>query len=140
MDSAALRVAALWVAWLLVMLFHVELGLMPLFHGCSVEMQTRVPARRLPAIFLSMLVYFLLPLFAMLLAVHAFTEPEGWSASGSWRAFQFFLATIYTVTNIGHFLADLCIPDSRFDQVILMGVLTAIGLLLNWHAWLWWAP
>jgi dipeptide/tripeptide permease len=87
-----------------------------------------------------MLVYFLLPLFAMLLAVHAFTEPEGWSASGAWRAFQFFLATIYTVTNIGHFLADLCIPDSRFDQVILMGVLTAIGLLLKWQTWLWWAP
>ena len=71
MDPAALRLAALWAAWLLVMLFHVELGLMPLFHGCSVEMQTPVPVGRLAVIFLSMLVYFLLLLFAMLLAVYA---------------------------------------------------------------------
>jgi hypothetical protein len=33
----AVRLAGLWAAWLLVMLFHVELGLMPLFHGLSVD-------------------------------------------------------------------------------------------------------
>ncbi len=140
MDPAALLLAVLWAAWLLVMLFHVELGLMPLFHGSSVEMQSRVPVGRLPTIFLSMLVYFLLPVFAMLLAAHACTEPEGWSASRGWRAFQFVLATVYTVTNLVHLVADIRIPDSRFDQVVLMAVLTFIGLLLNWQAWLWWAP
>lgn len=140
MDPAALLLAVLWAAWLLVMLFHVELGLMPLFHGSSVEMQSRVPVGRLPTIFLSMLVYFLLPVFAMMLAAHACTEPEGWSASSGWRAFQFVLATVYTVTNLVHLVADIRIPDSRFDQVVLMAVLTFVGLLLNWQAWLWWAP
>jgi hypothetical protein len=30
------------------------------------------------------------------------------------------------------------VPDSRTDQVILMAVLTAIGLLINREAWGWW--
>ncbi len=30
-----LRLRSLWIAWLLAMLFHVNLGLMPLFHGIS---------------------------------------------------------------------------------------------------------
>ncbi len=56
MNSAALRVAGLWGAWLLLMLFHVELGLMPLFHGASVEIKSKVPTAQLPRIFMAMLV------------------------------------------------------------------------------------
>jgi hypothetical protein len=35
-------------------------------------------------------------------------------------------------------LADIRIPDSRVDQVLLMVVLTCVGLLLNRETWLWW--
>jgi hypothetical protein len=138
MDPFALRVGALWAAWLLVMLFHVELGLMPLFHGCSVEIKTKVRPDRLARLFLAMLVYFVVPVLAMLLAIHAASDPLAWSASGAWRAFQFLLACLYTITNIAHLFADISIPDSRFDQVLLMVVLTGIGLLLNWETWRWW--
>jgi hypothetical protein len=120
------------------MLFHVELGLMPLFHGCSVEIKSLVPASRLPRIFWAMLWYFLIPLFAMLLAIHAVTEPAGWSATTGWRQLQCFLALVYSITNFAHLVADIRIPDSRSDQVFLMLVLTLVGLLLNLETWLWW--
>jgi hypothetical protein len=137
-NSAALRVAGLWGAWLLLMLFHVELGLMPLFHGASVEIKSKVPTAQLPRIFMAMLVYFLIPVIAMLLAIHAVSEPTGWSNTRPWRQAQFLLTVIYSITNVAHTVADIRIPDSRRDQVVLMLVLTLVGLLLNLDTWLWW--
>jgi hypothetical protein len=136
--SYAVRLAGLWAAWLLVMLFHVELGLMPLFHGLSVEIKTRVASSRVPRLFLAMLFYFLLPVGALLVAVHAIADPTGWSASPPWRAAQFWFSLLYTLTNVVHLTADIRIPDSRADQVLLMAVLTLIGLLINQQAWVWW--
>ncbi|NDD44929.1 MAG: hypothetical protein EBZ29_07570 [Synechococcaceae bacterium WB9_4xC_028] len=137
-DSAALRVAGLWGAWLLLMLFHVELGLMPLFHGVSVEIKSQVAASRLPRIFLAMLLYFLIPVIAMLLALHAVSEPAGWSNTIPWRQAQFLLSVLYSLTNLAHLVADIRIPDSRSDQVVLMLVLTLVGVFLNLETWLWW--
>ncbi|MBM5821394.1 MAG: hypothetical protein FJ082_02740 [Cyanobacteria bacterium K_Offshore_surface_m2_011] len=57
----ALRLRSLWIAWLLAMLFHVELGLMPLFHGISPEIHGHVAAARLPLLFGAMLAYVLVP-------------------------------------------------------------------------------
>ena len=133
-----MRVAGLWGAWLLLMLFHVELGLMPLFHGASVEIKSHVAPSQLPRIFLAMLVYFLIPVLAMLLAIHAVSEPTGWSNRVFWRQLQFVLSVVYSITNVAHLLADIRIPDSRSDQVLLMLVLTLVGLLLNRDTWLWW--
>jgi hypothetical protein len=137
-DSAALRVAGLWCAWLLLMLFHVELGLMPLFHGASVEIKSQVPPAQLPHIFQGMLIYFLIPMIAMLLAIHAVSEPLGWSNRAPWRIAQFVLSVVYSTTNAAHLLADIRIPDARADQVLLMVLLTLVGLLLNRDTWLWW--
>lgn len=136
-NAAALRVAGLWGAWLLLMLFHVELGLMPLFHGASVEIKSRVSPSQLPRIFLAMLVYFLIPVVAMLLAIHAVSEPAGWSNARPWRYGQFLLTLIYSFTNVAHLIADIRIPDSRGDQVVLMLVLTLVGVFLNLESWLW---
>jgi hypothetical protein len=127
LTGPALRVAGLWGAWLLLMLFHVELGLMPLF-------------QQLPRIFLAMLVYFLIPVLALLLAIHAVSAPGGWSATAPWRAAQFWLSVVYSVTNLVHLLADVRIPDARSDQILLMLVLTLVGLLLNLETWQWWQP
>lgn len=134
----AVRLAGLWAAWLLVMLFHVELGLMPLFHGLSVEIKSQVASSRVPRLFLAMLFYFLLPVGALLVAVHAIADPAGWSASAPWRAAQFWFSVVYSLTNVVHLTADIRIPDSRTDQVLLMSVLTLIGLLINHQAWAWW--
>ncbi len=137
-SDHALRLAGLWLAWLLVMLFHVELGLMPLFHGLSVEIRSRVPGARLPVVFLTMLVYFLLPVLALLLLIHALSAPAGWSAAPWLRASQFWFSVIYTLSNAIHLTADIRIPDARSDQVLLMAVLTLIGLGINVEAWQWW--
>ncbi|MCP9942666.1 hypothetical protein KBY70_09725 [Cyanobium sp. ATX 6E8] len=133
----AVRLTGLWAAWLLVMLFHVELGLMPLFHGLSVEIKSQVASSRVPRLFLAMLFYFLLPVGAFLVAVHAIADPAGWSASAPWRAAQFWFSVVYSLTNVVHLTADIRIPDSRTDQVLLMAVLTLIGLLINQQAWAW---
>jgi len=133
-----LRLAALWAAWLLLMLFHVELGLMPLFHNLPVAIKTQVPQGRLPRLFAAMLIYFVLPLAALLLVVQARTSPGSWADSGVMRAGQFGFSVLYSPTNGVHLVADCRIPDSRSDQVALMVVLTAIGLWINLEAWLWW--
>ena len=133
-----LRLAALWAAWLLVMLYHVELGLMPLFHGLPVEIKSHVPPERLPRLFVAMLLYFLLPLAALLLVVQARSAPTSWAGSSVMRALQFWFSVLYSLTNGLHLIADIRIPDSRRDQVLLMIVLSAIGLLINVEAWLWW--
>jgi hypothetical protein len=92
----------------------------------------------LPRIFLAMLVYFLIPVIAMILAVHAVSDPLGWSNRMPWRMAQFVLGVVYSTTNLAHLVADIRIPDSRADQVVLMVVLTLVGFLLNRETWLWW--
>lgn len=134
----ALRIAALWIAWLIVMLFHVELGLMPLFHGRSVQIETDVPLARLPRLFMAMLVYLMVPVLALLLAFHAAADPQSWSAAPGWRGVQWWLSLLYSFTNLIHLIADIRIPDARRDQIVLMSFLTLIGLMLNVETWLWW--
>jgi hypothetical protein len=111
---------------------------MPLFHGLSVEIKSQVAPGRLPRLFLAMLFYFLLPVAALLVAVHAIADPGGWSASGPWRAAMFWFSLIYTASNVIHLIADIRIPDSRSDQVLLMTALTLVGLLINQQALAWW--
>jgi hypothetical protein len=57
-TNHAKRLITLWIAWLLAMLFHVDLGLMPLFHGQSPEINSQVPLGVLPLLFSAMLGYF----------------------------------------------------------------------------------
>ncbi len=45
---------------------------------------------------------------------------------------------VYTATNILHLLADILIPDSRADQVLLMAFMVMLGLLINLESWRWW--
>ena len=54
----ALRLRSLWTAYLLLMLFHVQLGLMPLFHGLSVIIGNTVSPAQVPLVYRAMLGYF----------------------------------------------------------------------------------
>lgn len=133
------RLQALWLAWLLAMLFHVNLGLMPLFHGISPEIESQVAPSQLPLVFGAMLAYFLLPLVALVVIAYATSEdpqqPPAWLRP--WQRFHLGLSVVYTFTNVGHLLADILVPDSRPDQVALMVVMVVLGLLINREAWLW---
>lgn len=138
-SDHALRLRHLWTAYLLAMLFHVDLGLMPLFHGLSPEIESQVPKQSLAGLFWAMLIYFLIPLFSLLIIAYSDSSSrqkrEGWNR---WRAIHFWIGVVYTLTNIPHLIADIVVPDSRGDQVFLMVVLLVIGLLINREAWLWW--
>jgi len=146
----ALRLRSLWTAYLLAMLFHVQLGLMPLFHGDSVVIGNTVNPAQVPLVYWAMLGYFLLPLGALLLISWATSDGCGsgsengsGSGSGRWRSWcrwHFWLSVVYSVTNLFHLIADIVVPDSRADQVFLMALLLCIGLLINRQAWLWWHP
>jgi len=120
------------------MLFHVQLGLMPLFHGHSVAIETSVDPSRLPLVYWAMLGYFLIPLAALLLIAWAASDRLGTTHWRSWRRWHFWLSVIYSVSNLLHLIADIVVPDSRPDQVALMLILLLIGLLINRQAWLWW--
>ena len=54
----AQRLRSLWITYLLAMLFHVQLGLMPLFDGFSVVIGNAVSLSRLTLVYWSMMVYF----------------------------------------------------------------------------------
>ena len=127
----AQRVRSLWTAWFLCLLFHTDLGLMPLFHGLSPEIESHVATERLPLVFWAMLLYFLVPLGAYVLSSYASSAP-GWRR---WRRFQFGLSVVYTLTNTAHFVVDILIPDSRSDQVLLMALMLGLGVLINVESW-----
>ena len=130
----ALRLRSLWTAWLLATLFHVELGLMPLFHGHSADIHSSLDDRWLPLLFDAMAVYFVIPLLALVLIAYDASGPR---PRRRWRWLHLGLSLVYTLTNIPHLLADLLLPDARVDQVGLMLVLLLLGLLINREAWLW---
>jgi uncharacterized membrane protein YhaH (DUF805 family) len=134
----ALRLRQLWLAYLLAMLFHVDLGLMPLFHGLSPEIGSQVDPSRLGLLFWAMLIYFLIPLSSLLLITYAASDPARSTRWRGWRRLHFWISVVYTVTNVPHLIADMLVPDSRSDQVFLMVVLLLIGLLINREAWGWW--
>jgi hypothetical protein len=116
----------------------VDLGLMPLFHGQSTEIHSQVSSEVLPWLFGAMLAYFLLPLIAIVLIAYACTSaapPQRWRA---WRRLHFWFSVVYSITNLPHLIADILVPDSRADQIVLMGALVMFGLLINWEGWRWW--
>lgn len=134
----ALRLRQLWLAYLLAMVFHVELGLMPLFHGLSPEIESHVNPKGLPWVFWGMLIYFLIPMLAILLITWTASNPATTARWRWWRRVHFWLSVVYTITNVPHLIADIVVPDSRGDQVALMVVLLLLGLLINVEGWRWW--
>jgi len=127
------RLTSLWLAWFLSLLFHTDLGLMPLFHGRSPEIESQVDPAQLPLVFWAMLIYFLIPLLALVLNSYA-------GSGSSWRRWRWChlgLSLIYTLSNIIHLVVDILIPDSRGDQVFLMLGMVMIGLLINLESWRW---
>jgi hypothetical protein len=137
-TNHAQRLITLWIAWLLAMLFHVDLGLMPLFHGQSPDIHSQIQPEALPLLFGAMLGYFLLPLVAIVLIAYADSAAAPATRWRPWRRLHFWFSVVYSVTNLPHLVADILVPDARMDQIVLMLALTVFGLLINVEGWRWW--
>jgi hypothetical protein len=128
-DRYPLKIITLWSTFLLGTLFHAQLGLMPLFHGQSVTISEARDAATLGFIFWSMLIFFVLPMFAMIGT--AFYEGR------RYRIVHYGLTLVYTVLNLLHVLLDLMVKPIISYQISLMVILLLIGLLLNAMSYRW---
>lgn len=120
------KISNLWITFLLGTLFHTDLGLMPLFHEMEVEHSHA--GGNLDAVFGFMLVFFMLPMLAII--VTSFTNAK------SYRTFHFGLTIIYSILNLGHLIADIMVKAPWY-QLVLMTLLLLIGLVLNLVSFQW---
>ncbi len=120
------KITALWTSFLLGTLFHTDLALMPLFHELEVEHSHA--GGSLDAIFGLMLLFFVLPMIAIIAT--NFTHAK------SYRTFHFGLTIVYSFLNLGHLIADIVV-NAPWYQILLMTVLLLIGLLLNLVSFQW---
>jgi hypothetical protein len=126
-SNYADQIIALWMAFLLALLFHTELGLMPLFHGQSIAYSH--DAQNLDLILWLMLAFFVPPLLAMILPT--FTD------SKRYRSGHFWLTVLYSVLNFAHLIADLSVTPIEWYQIALMTISLLIGILLNLVSYRW---
>ena len=125
------QIAALWTVFLLGLLFHTQLGLMPLFHGIDVAHVHLhdTSSASMSLILWLMLGFFLLPAIAIVGSVFL--------NSLQFRRAHFTVTVVYSVMNLLHVIADLQVRPIEWYQILLMVFLLGIGLLLNVVAFEW---
>ncbi|MEH2002680.1 MAG: hypothetical protein V7L00_28760 [Nostoc sp.] len=123
------KIITLWIVFLLGLLFHSQLGLMPLFHGLSVADSHAQSIAEITPIMWLMLGFFVFPMAAIVAIV--FTD------SSRYRSIHFGLTVLYTVLNFCHLVADSVVQPIAWYQVVLMLILFIIGLLLNLVSFQW---
>jgi hypothetical protein len=126
-DNYSNQIVALWTAFLLALLFHTDLGLMPLFHGQSIAHSH--DTNDIGWILWLMLAFFVPPLLAIILPT--FTD------SKRYRTGHFWLTIIYSVLNLAHLIADLLVTPIAWYQIALMTILVLIGMVLNLISYRW---
>ena len=126
-----LQIVALWTVFLLGLLFHTQLALMPLFHGVEIahEHLCETSPETLSTILWLMLGFFVLPCVAIIGTV--LTE------SLRFRRAHFTATVAYSILNVLHVIADLQIHPIAWFQIFLMVFLLGVGLLLNGVAFAW---
>jgi hypothetical protein len=121
------QIITLWIAFLLALLFHTELGLMPLFHGQNIAYSH--DTQNITWILWLMLAFFVPPLFAIVLPT--FTD------SKSYRIGHFWLTILYSILNFAHLIADLSVTPIEWYQIALMTILLLVGIMLNLISYRW---
>jgi hypothetical protein len=123
-----IKIITLWTAYLLGMLFHTQLALMPLFHGLSVAESHTHEYLSLATILWLMLAVFGIALGAIITT--AFVENR------QYRGLHLGLTLLYTLINALHLLLDMKVGVPNY-QLFLMAYLLGIGLLLNGVSYQW---
>ena len=125
------RIKGLWLCFVLLLLFHTQLSLMPLYHNDTIKVNDMNPIQQ-QEIFLLMLGYYSIPLLIYLVLC--------WNTSTLCRFdlfchTHFFITLIYSLSNIMHFVSEILF-SKRPDQIILTFLMLIIGILLNLQSWL----
>jgi hypothetical protein len=129
-QNNRIKVVTLWGVFLLGLLFHTELALMPLFHGLTVNDGTEAQSiESISWILWLMLAFFVVPMFMIVGTV--FTD------SYLFKKMHYGITILYSVLNFAHLLADLQVKPIYWYQIVLMAILLLIGLLLNIVSWQW---
>lgn len=117
-----MKLIALWTAFLLGLLFHTQLALMPLFHGEQVISSHTHEALPLSAIFWMMFAFYVIPL--LVIALTPFLRHH------HGNQLNFGLTVIYSILNIAHLVLDIVVAVPPY-QLALMAILVCIGGALN---------
>ena len=117
-----MKLVALWAAFLLGLLFHTQLALMPLFHGETVADSHTHEAFPLSVIFWMMFLFFVIPL--LIIALTPFLRHH------RGNQLNFGLTVVYSILNISHFGFDIAVGVPSY-QLALMAILVGIGGALN---------
>ena len=128
------NIVALWTVFLLGMLFHLQLALMPLFHGIDVAImshhhQEAAIMAEIESILWRMLLFFIVPIVAIVGTVfYQFKRL---------RLFHFGLTLVYTALSFVHLVADLLVVSVTWYQIVLILLLSIVGILLNIVSYQW---
>jgi uncharacterized protein len=122
------KIIALWALFLFGIVFHVQLGVMPIFYGQSVTMSNSHGIAPQQDLWL-MLGFYLLPMLAMLGTL--LTE------SRLFRVAHFGLTLFYSVINVLHVGFDLTVSPIEWYQILLVSVVFISGIFLNFAALDW---
>ena len=123
------QIIILWIVFLLGLLFHTDLGLMPLFHNLSVVSSPATNMDEIALIMWLMLGFFIPPMAAIIATT--FINSRGY------RKLHFALSLFYTMLNFSHLIADLMVKPIVWYQITLMVILLIIGLLINIVSFQW---
>lgn len=127
-GSYPLKIIALWTAFLLGMLFHTQLALMPLFHGVDIADSHTHNYLSLTTIF-----WLMLGIFGGAMAVIIATALV---RGQRYRQFHFGLTLVYSLINAAHLILDVMVKVPSY-QLALMAYLFIIGLILNVVSYQW---
>lgn len=123
------KIIILWIVFLLGLLFHTQLGLMPLFHDLSIVSAPVKDLSEIASVLWLMLAFFVIPMAAIVgtLLMNSHT----------YRKLHFGLTILYTMLNISHLVADLFVVPIAWYQIALMVILVLLGLLINLVSFQW---
>jgi nucleoside recognition membrane protein YjiH len=123
------KITILWIVFLLGLLFHTQLGLMPLFHNQSIAINHAHESGSIAWILWSMLAFFIIPMIAIVTIL--------FTGSRLYRKLHFGVTIVYSILNVFHLLADLWVKPIAWYQIALMVWLLIIGFLLNLVSFEW---
>lgn len=124
------KILVLWTVFLLGMIVHSLLAIMPVFWGQSIAMPEEMTARHAFESSMWMtLAFFLLPM--IIIAATTFIE------SGWYKITNFILSILITLMNIFHVIGHLGESPVDIRQIVLLTFVLIFGILLNMVSFKW---